>query len=327
MKHVFTNRELPHIWAHKSQDEGRTSNGNMFFRNGTIYSYGEHFPIAKHYTTKAGDEFILFTTRDYSVTTSGHKSRVRQAIPRSTTVLHVPCVLGCWNSEPDHAANLKALASNVEFHSAKAARARLTWSVQCELGMARDNHDTFVRYCELFKIPKKDRPKLPDVPAMDSAKLAEMKANEAAASARKAVAAKERARLRAIELAEAIGKWQSGEIHSLPWDAPAVLRIEGDEVVTSKGARVPVNHAKRGLRFVREVVASGVEYRRNGHTLHLGHYSIDRIEADGTLHAGCHVIAYAEIERIAPQLEDDGVSGQDRESYTDDQDRESYTVE
>jgi hypothetical protein len=78
-----------------------------------------------------------------------------------------------------------------------------------------------------------------------------------------------------------------------------MLRIVGNEVETSRGARIPISHAKRGLAFVRQVIASGQEYRRNSHTLHLGHYAIDRIEINGTLHVGCHGISLQEIERIA----------------------------
>ena len=81
-----------------------------------------------------------------------------------------------------------------------------------------------------------------------------------------------------------------------------MLRVVGDEVQTSLGARFPVSHAIRGLAFVRKVRESGREYVRNGHTIHLGHYVIDRIEPDGTVHAGCHVVRWEEIERITPQL-------------------------
>jgi hypothetical protein len=82
-----------------------------------------------------------------------------------------------------------------------------------------------------------------------------------------------------------------------------MLRIVGDEVQTSLGASFPVEHARLGLRVVREVRATGEEYRRNGHTIHLGHYVIDRIEPNGTVHAGCHVVTWDEIERIASQLD------------------------
>jgi hypothetical protein len=93
-----------------------------------------------------------------------------------------------------------------------------------------------------------------------------------------------------------------------------MLRINGNEVETSLGARVPVSHAKRGLAFVRRVVSSGQEYVRNGHTLHLGHYAIDRIETDGTLHAGCHVIKFSEIENLAPALDAVTVSASESEA-------------
>jgi hypothetical protein len=81
-----------------------------------------------------------------------------------------------------------------------------------------------------------------------------------------------------------------------------MLRVVGDEVETSLGARFPRAHAIRGLAFVRGVRASGREYVRNGHAIHLGNYVVDRIESDGTVHAGCHVVRWEEIERIAPEL-------------------------
>lgn len=45
------------------------------------------------------------------------------------------------------------------------------------------------------------------------------------------------------------------------------------------------------------------DWRTNGHTLHLGHYKIDRVTGDGTVYAGCHIVKWSEIERIAGQLE------------------------
>ena len=81
-----------------------------------------------------------------------------------------------------------------------------------------------------------------------------------------------------------------------------MLRVVGDEVQTSLGAHFPVSHALVALAFVRKVRASGQEYVRNGHSLHLGHYVVDRVEPDGTVHAGCHVVRWEEIEHIAQQL-------------------------
>jgi hypothetical protein len=82
-----------------------------------------------------------------------------------------------------------------------------------------------------------------------------------------------------------------------------MLRIDGDEVVTSRGARFPISHAKRALAFIRRVREFGQAYVRNGHTIHLGPYALDRIEPDGTVKAGCHVVSWKEIERIASALD------------------------
>lgn len=63
------------------ETEGRGS--NLFIDGDTIYSYGHHFPIAKH-TDKFvdGKEIILFTTKSYSVTTAKHKNYVFHALIR-----------------------------------------------------------------------------------------------------------------------------------------------------------------------------------------------------------------------------------------------------
>ena len=78
--------------------------------------------------------------------------------------------------------------------------------------------------------------------------------------------------------------------------------MKDGEVETSRGARFPLEHAKRGLVLVDAVRASKEPWKRNGHTCHLGHYQIDSIDANGTVHAGCHVVTYKAIERIKDQL-------------------------
>lgn len=102
---------------------------------------------------------------------------------------------------------------------------------------------------------------------------------------------------------ELISKWRAGLYSLCLYDVPAMLRIDGDEVLTSRGVRFPVSHAKRALAFVRKVRELGQSYVRNGHTIHLGPYAIDRIEPDGTVKAGCHVVSWQEIERVAPFLD------------------------
>jgi hypothetical protein len=59
--------------------------------------------IARHVRSKSGRKRVLFTTRRYSVTTSGHCSSVRQAIPSETLVFDVPNLGGDIHLAVDHA--------------------------------------------------------------------------------------------------------------------------------------------------------------------------------------------------------------------------------
>ena len=85
MRIVLKNHnEVAHFWANKVQTIGKSN--NMFFNNDIIYSYGYHFPIAKH----INNNLILFTSKGYSVSTSKHLSITRLAIPNEKEVLIVP---------------------------------------------------------------------------------------------------------------------------------------------------------------------------------------------------------------------------------------------
>lgn len=86
MKTVFSNQELFHIYASGAQNHGRSANGNVYFENGVLYSYGKHFPIALKYRGK-----YLFTNDSYSVTTSKHVSQARSAL-RHREVISLPCL-------------------------------------------------------------------------------------------------------------------------------------------------------------------------------------------------------------------------------------------
>ena len=303
VKRVVSSGQVPHLWFHKVQDSARNSNHSFYFEGPTIFSWGSHFPIATH-VTRGKKNAVLFTEKNYSVSTSGHKSATRSAIPEGTTVFHVEDVFREDRyASNSHAVNLKSYVERVERHLAKCARARGSYSKQWEHERAASLRQEAREYAKFFHLPL---PKIAPIPALDSDGLAKLKASEAQKSAEKA--AKEKARKAELvkQEAEALAKWRAHEIQTCGfYNSPIALRITKDksELETSRGARIPVSHALRGLRFVREVVKRGEEFQTNGHKFPLGVYQIDRIETDGTVKAGCHVIALAEIERIAPDIE------------------------
>jgi hypothetical protein len=160
--------------------------------------------------------------------------------------------------------------------------------------------DEAIAYCAFFGLPV---PKIPEVPEIDSEALTAIRKREAQRAAEKAEQTKRERAEAIVRQQELITKSRASEYHGCLYDIPVMLRIAGDELQTSRGARFPVSHAKRALAFVRKVRESGQAYVRNGHTIHLGPYALDRIEPDGTVKAGCHVVSWEEIQRLAPTLD------------------------
>lgn len=116
----------------------------------------------------------------------------------------------------------------------------------------------------------------------------------------------EEARNKALE--EQIQMWKSGEISQLSYycwsenDQPNVwLRIKNGKIETSKGIKVELTEAERLWRLIK-VFHNGGQFQ---HDLALDvtgyRWAFNRYEND-MLTAGCHRIAYSEMESIAKQL-------------------------
>lgn len=82
--------DLVHRWANRQTTKGKSS--NIFVDGDTIYSYGYHFPMARH----LDDNTVAFTNQSYSVTTSSHLGAVRGAISHKT-------IIQCWHIPPHDA--------------------------------------------------------------------------------------------------------------------------------------------------------------------------------------------------------------------------------
>ena len=297
MKHVVESNQVAHLWAHKSQDSARNAGrSNFYFEGDTIYSYGRHFPIARHVSNKRGNNAILFTTADYSVTTSGHKSMVRGAIPRTVPVFYVA------RPELDpHPEQLDEFQARIDEATLKAERSR-KWKDSYLTDRAAE-----IKAFEAFAtfIGSKRKPKIPDEAWLKEQKrLAKVQAekNRQERKEREQRQAAERERLR-IESKEQFEQWLNGTGHHFPYAyqnyGADYLRLEGDEVVTSRAARVPAKHVRKAVPLVLSLIEAGKTYQRNGHSIHLGEYVIDSIDENGTLTVGCHTFKKEEILRFA----------------------------
>ena len=79
-------------------------------------------------------------------------------------------------------------------------------------------------------------------------------------------------------------------------------KITGGTLQTSRNAEVPLVHAIRAFRFVKLCKENARTWTRNGHSLRVGHFTVDHVAANGDFTAGCHNIGWNEVERVARLL-------------------------
>ncbi len=287
---------VAHLWAHQSQESARNGGrDNFFFRGDTIYSYGTHFPIARHVKGTRGRKAFLFTTGRYSVTTSGHCNVVRGAIPAGATVFYVADVEG------GPAGLLAWVEEEIARLAAECGKRRKKDHALSELKGAVAKGNALAEFFgsrRRFGLPDSFDLATAERLASDHAhkedlrrrKLEKRRAAELTQRQADALLAAQR-----WIAGEPVQRWEIGHAEG------TFLRIKPDDpetVETSRGAEFPLAHAKRILPAVR----SGVPYQHNGHTIHAGAFRIDAIDADGNVRAGCHYVTRTEIERFAATL-------------------------
>lgn len=304
MRHVVKSGEVYHLWAAQAQDSARSSSA-MSFEGTKAYSY--RAVIGEILSAPNGERAYILDSSSFSVTTSSHQSDLYRAVYNRANVFRTEISLPHYGSvEPQ--AVLDALVSELPPLALKWKRAR-QYKDMYETGINRTMRAA-ADFAALFRLP---------LPAFDAV-------SDMAASIEKQDK-EERARLREIEKCrqeqyaeyerqrieeaqEYLPKWLAGDtdgyngywrLHRLP---TAYLRLlsDGVNVQTTLGAIVPLDHIVKAAPLVLAYLREGREYKRNGHTIHLGHYVLDSIDRDGTVKAGCHTFAKEEILRFAALL-------------------------
>jgi hypothetical protein len=289
MKNVVSNSEVGHLWYHETQARARNGKNTLYFQGPTIYSYGSHFPIAR-IVRHGGAKAVLFTTRSYTNTTARHISYTRRAIPASAIVFRV--------EKPTEAVTIETLKGKEKEAAEAVAKSKHSRKYKAlHLSRAQDLLNEARSMASFFCLDY-------EVAAPEELDNLAEKIEEA----RKEEAQRQReaAAKRLQEAQEDLEAWKrheisyTGKLHVLTF---SYARIQENELVTTKGARVPLEHVKKAAPIVRALIENGRTYKRNGHTIHLGHYVLDEIKEDGTLIAGCHTFERAEVLRILDMVE------------------------
>jgi hypothetical protein len=332
------------------QTHARNSQGNIFYKtleDGTrvLYSYRNSYPIGSLFLVRKGKTtrrvYLTLGDKPYSVTTAGHMNMCRGAVPKDAIHWDVLEVVSDSYHKPtraEHVKNVAFLAGEYAATVAKLTKAKSEWSINDELGRAIKQRRDALDYAKFFKIKT---PKLAPVPTISSERRAKAQAFDAGSTVRRErIREAKRARWAAIyteyekqreqarenaraTLPERIAKWRAGEHVSFYSDRLdyAMLRLAEEDgsphVETTQGVKVLVSGltgAARLFHFLKALYDAKREYTRNGHTQHIGNFTVDSFKVEEVtylgfapepryvLTSGCHKITWAEIEALAPAV-------------------------
>lgn len=100
--------------------------------------------------------------------------------------------------------------------------------------------------------------------------------------------------------------WRMGhpfEVYNRHASGAVMLRVVGEEIQTSQGARIPLAAAPMVWRMVEHARENGGRNYEGRLGYKIGDYRVTRIDADGTLVVGCHSIPHSELRAMARTLD------------------------
>ncbi len=325
MKRVFNSKMTVHVYCQQSQDDGRNGNNTISFRGDTLYSYAAR--IARIVPAHITGQIMLVTNRDYSVTTRQH---IGQAIRAwEGNFIRVKTLGDRYDNGPltpeEHESNLSALEEQYRARVERIIRmVSEPWSSYQD--MLIDAAQPASDYARAFNLRFTNIDTSADLSRiLDNRAKREKRRNqpavkqrrewkEQAQRAKQARLEKEREQRRLnalLDNAEKIVRWRAGEAVTLPYDAQhtennsAMLRVDkiNERVQTSLGAEVPLHQAGLAYLLVKRCRDANEGWTPlEGQSVKLGHFSLDKVDGDGNIKAGCHYIAWTEIERIAMEM-------------------------
>ena len=291
MKKVFSSHnEAAHIWASQSQAEGRA--GNIFFENGVIYSYGRHFPVAR-FAPEYGN-IVLFTSRGYSSSTGKHKGIIRAAIPPSFHVIY------CDDPSRPASHNLGIWEKSILRMRGDFAQSTRKISAGNIAAAIYQLTSEALAYCEALKIAAPEW-----IKDNDAEKAARAYVSEAAKlrDAKRAIKQEENNRIAALESEERLALWLTGEnVNANGFQfSNTLLRIKGEQIETTRGAKIPVSDALKIYPLLARTKRNGGKIEAGLHSINLGAYRFNSFDGENLI-VGCHSIAWAQIEKMAQEL-------------------------
>lgn len=152
MRTVMPSREVAHVWASQQQAHPRNGKGTVYFEGPTIYSYGDHWPLASFLRP----DLVILNDDSYGISTSRHASYTRQALPHHIQTIAVPdCdALRAFLRDPKDPAPLLASLDRLIGRTLDSARKRIKPQLfHSDINRARGYAALYTRVAALFERP------------------------------------------------------------------------------------------------------------------------------------------------------------------------------
>ncbi|TCC98799.1 hypothetical protein [Pedobacter hiemivivus] len=283
-----------HAWAHQLTPCGKAS--NFFFDGASIYSYGRHFPIA----TLDGNR-AFFTTRNYSVSTSAHKSLVRSAISDKEIIYvqFLPVSDEKITSESPFIKKnvdfwIESITSEVRNFLEKPKKTLLLKSIDEQIYLLQSLVRAFSGDASQDLITLLESPVLKQAAELITSR-----------HALKEIRDRKRNASRLVTFEKSVLEWENGIIGTLKTTHPidpnlSYLRLGSakDHIETSKGIKVPLQEARYFWMYICQMMGiTGMK-----HTFRILNFQVQEINPE-FIRVGCHTIPVLQINKIARQLE------------------------
>ena len=305
----YSHTDVAHAWMHQHKDEMRGH--ALYYIGRTILSYGEHCPIASHAKHK-DKECILFTSQpNPSVSTAKHMGIVKAALYGPVfyvdkpfyTEIHSPSrlygnviVYTKGKGKIDHKHNLKMIKSNIEsLYENLAKRKPGSKAFNCVFNSLHSTIENGNGYASFFGLKTRFEPVKTEllVEYQEKAKLFKVQEEK-----RKATLDKKQR--------EKIDDWLRCKSNSIPDTRITYCRVNGDRLETSKGVKVPLADALRMNRMAEICRKDKTTFNRGDlpedrFNCNIGQFKLDRIESNGDIVAGCHLLTW-EVQELAKDI-------------------------
>lgn len=266
MKKVLPVSDLCHKWANMEQQSGRNANSTIYFEGSTIYSYGSHFPIAKHIVNEQGQRAVLFTERTYSNTTAKHISHVWMSCKNDN-------IIYCANPNSSHEDNFNFWLNCAELHGAR--KLKNARKPEIYLNYLDNVNKNAVKYAEFFGI---------EIPEILKAVLSIKDKAEYLQYESKAIEFAKLEQARKIKeqkkkFKEDIKKWFNCETSRLYTNYKYdFLRINDNRIETTQAVQIPIELGKRLYQSIRKGSLKVGDKVLN--------YSVNQVDKE--IKIGCH---------------------------------------